>query len=58
MYVYGRFNMPYMLLWGLQNIVDELSPSLQLTNGNATEMKQMPHGHSHALTNKSIVRVL
>jgi zinc transporter ZupT len=36
--------------------IDELSPSLQLTNGNGTEMKQIPHGHSHnyKLTNKSM----
>ncbi|XP_001952790.2 zinc transporter ZIP8 [Acyrthosiphon pisum] len=38
--------------------IDELSPSLQLTNGNGTEMKQISHGHGHShnhkLTNKSM----
>lgn len=33
--------------------IDELSPSLQLTNSNGTEMKQLSHGHSHKLVNKS-----
>ncbi|VVC25735.1 Hypothetical protein CINCED_3A000551 [Cinara cedri] len=34
-------------------IVDELSPSLQLANGNTTEMKQISHGHSHKMNTKS-----
>ncbi|XP_026823369.1 zinc transporter ZIP8-like [Rhopalosiphum maidis] len=63
----------WLSLWGLYMIetlagiifykeekkigIDELSPSLQLNNGNGTEMKQISHGHghshSHKLTNKS-----
>ncbi|XP_027845360.1 metal cation symporter ZIP8-like isoform X2 [Aphis gossypii] len=64
----------WLSLWGLYMIetlagiifykeekkvgIDELSPSLQLNNGNGTEMKQISHGHghshSHKLTNKSM----
>ncbi|KAE9537390.1 hypothetical protein AGLY_006413 [Aphis glycines] len=54
----------WLSLWGLYMIetlagiifykeekkvgIDELSPSLQINNGNGTEMKQISHGHGHS----------